>query len=76
MAAIDALSWLRSKNGQLYCNNPHPSGKNAWVAVVRTPRPGNVTGTLIIALGSTMEEAAEAAAGRWRRFFGDAERLH
>ena len=67
MAANDSLSWLRSMNGQLYRNNPHPSGKNAWVAVVRTPRPGNVTGTLIIALGSTMEEAAEAAAGRWQR---------
>lgn len=74
--ADDALSWLRSMNGQLYRNNPHPSGKNAWVAVVRTPRPGDSAGTLIIALGSTMEEAAEAAAGRWRRLTSHAQVLH
>ena len=63
-------------NGQLYRNNPHPSGKNAWVAVVRTMRPGDAGGTLIIALGTTMEEAARTAAGRWQRIAGRERRLH
>jgi len=76
MAANDALSWLRSVNGQLYRNNPHPSGKNAWVAVVRAPRGGNRAGTLIVALGSSMQEAAEAAAGRWQRLTAREQVLH
>ena len=76
MAPDDALGWLRRMNGQLYRNNPHPSGKNAWVAVVRASRPGAGAGTLIIALGSTMEEAAQAAAGRWQRISGREQRLH
>jgi hypothetical protein len=76
MAANDALSWLRSMDGQLYRNNPHPSGKNAWVAVVRATRGGGGAGTLIIALGSSMEEAAEAAAGRWQRLTAREQALH
>jgi len=76
MASEDALSWLHRMNGQLYRNNPHPSGKNAWVAVVRAARPGDAAGTLIIALGSTMEEAAQAAAGRWQRASAQGQQLH
>ena len=37
----------------------------AWVAVVRTPRAAGRRGKLIVALGGTMEEAANAAAGQW-----------
>ena len=76
MAPDDALGWLRRMKGQLYRNNPHPSGKKAWVAVVRAPRPGDRAGTLIIALGSSMEEAAQAAAGRWQRITAREQRLH
>ncbi len=76
MGAEEAITWLRRVGGQLYRNPPHPSGRNAWVAVVRAPGRGSRSGTLIIALGSTMEEAAEAAAGRWRRVSGEAEQLH
>ena len=76
MRSEEAIAWLRRVGGQLYRNKPHPSGRNAWVAVVRAPRPGNRAGTLIIAVGSTMEEAAETAASRWQRFTGQAEQLH
>ncbi|MDJ0848107.1 MAG: hypothetical protein QNK04_07010 [Myxococcota bacterium] len=76
MRSEEAITWLRRVGGQLYRNKPHPSGRNAWVAVVRAPRTGNRAGTLIIAVGSTMEEAAETAASRWRRFTGHAEQLH
>jgi len=65
----NALSWLRQVEGQLYRNNRHPSGKQTWVAVVRTPRNGRRNGKLIIALGSSMEEAASAAEGQWQSLF-------
>jgi hypothetical protein len=76
MSPENALHWLRRVNGQLYRNRPHASGRQAWVAVVRAPRSGERAGTLIIALGATMEEAAEAAAGRFRRLTAARERLH
>jgi hypothetical protein len=66
MTSEEALSWLRAVKGQLYRNNRHPSGKEAWVAVVRTPRAGARPGKLIVALGSSMEEAACAAEGLWQ----------
>jgi hypothetical protein len=73
MTPEDAMSWLRQVKGQLYRNNRHPSGTRAWVAVVRTPRNGARHGKLIIALGSSMEEAASAAQYQWQevwRLFG------
>jgi hypothetical protein len=76
MGSEDVLAWLRRVDGQLYRNKPHPSGRNAWVAVVRAPGRGGRGGTLIVALGATMEEAAEAAAGRWQRFTGVSPYLH
>lgn len=67
MTAEKALEWLHQVNGQLYRNNRHSSGRQAWVAVVRTPPAGTRNGRLIIALGSSMEEAASAAEGQWQR---------
>jgi hypothetical protein len=66
MTPDEALGWLRQVRGQLYRNNRHPSGIEAWVAVVRTPRNGRRNGKLIIALGSSMEEAAAAAENQWQ----------
>jgi hypothetical protein len=71
-----ALRWLRDVKGQLYCNRRHPSGRRAWVAVVRTPSEGLRNGRLIIALGSTMEEAAAAAEGQWQQVFAALSRSH
>jgi hypothetical protein len=76
MSSEDALGWLRQVKGQLYRNNRHPSGTEAWVAVVRTPRNGSHNGKLIIALGSSMEEAAAAAEGQWRRVWRDLSQTH
>ncbi len=59
------MEWLREVDGQLYRNNRHPSGSEAWVAIVRTPRASGRRGKLIVALGGSMEEAASAAAGQW-----------
>ena len=65
MSSEEAIAWLRQVDGQLYRNNRHPSGREAWVAVVRTPRAAGRRGKLIVALGGTMEEAANAAARQW-----------
>ena len=65
MSSEEAIAWLRQVDGQLYRNQRHPSGREAWVAVVRTPRAAGRRGKLIVALGGTMEEAANAAAGQW-----------
>jgi hypothetical protein len=41
------------------------------VAVVRTPWTGARRGKLIIALGSTMQEAAAAAEHQWQKLWQD-----
>ena len=76
MSPDEAVAWLRSVRGQLYRNNRHPSGRNTWVAVVRTPREGLRNGKLIVALGETIEEAACAAEGRWRAIWRSLGRPH
>ena len=60
MTQHEALEWLQAVAGQLYRSNHDPSGPNAWVAVVRTPRVGIRRGKLIVALGGSMEEATTA----------------
>jgi hypothetical protein len=76
MKPDEALQWLRQVQGQLYRNNRHDSGKQAWVAVVRSPRAGARKGKLIIALGDSMEEATTAAEGQWQRLWGGHSRTH
>lgn len=76
MKSQEALEWLRQVKGQLYRSNRHESGRKAWVAVVRTPREGSRNGKLIIALGSTMEEAAKAAEGQWHQLWERLSRSH
>jgi hypothetical protein len=76
MTPEEALGWLRQVKGQLYRNNPHPSGTQAWVAVVRTPRNGARNGKLIIALGSSMEEAAAAAENQWQEIWHGMSQTH
>ena len=65
----EALCWLRDVEGSLYRSGPDPDGRTAWVAVVRTPGAPGVRGKLIIALGETLEEAANTALAQWRRLW-------
>ena len=76
MTPEKALGWLRQVKGQLYRNNRHSSGTQAWVAVVRTPRNGTRNGKLIIALGSSVEEAAATAKGQWREIWHGMSQTH
>jgi len=66
MTQHEALDWLQEVEGQLYRNNRHPSGRDAWVAVVRTPRNAGHRSKIIVALGGSMEEATSAAAHQWQ----------
>jgi hypothetical protein len=80
MTPEQAVSWLRDVDGELYRTKPGRGGRKAWVAVVRAPRPGTSAspgaGRLIVALGETLQEAASAAARRWRDAFREVGPLH
>ena len=62
----EAVTWLRSVDGELYRTPPGRRAVHAWIAVVRTPRWGTQRGQLILALGNTARDAAIAAASQWR----------
>lgn len=69
MTPEQALSWLQQVGGALYHSRNAEPGPTAWVAVVRTPWTGARRGKLIIALGSTMQEAAVAAEDQWQKLW-------
>lgn len=76
MTAKEAVSWLRQVDGELFRTPPGRSGRNAWVAVVRSPLADTKTPRTIVALGETLEEAASAAASQWRDLFRGLGPLH
>ncbi len=61
----DALRWLKQVGGTAYHNRNDLDGKNAWVAVVRTPSAHGKVGKLILAFGESVHEAACAAEEEW-----------
>jgi len=63
------MSWLQQVGGALYHSRHSVRGHTAWVAVVRTPWMGGRRGKLIIALGSTLQEAAAAAEQQWQKLW-------
>jgi len=69
MTQEQAISWLQQVGGALYHSRRSEPGRTAWVAVVRTPRTGARRGKLIIALGSTPQEAAAAAEHQWQKLW-------
>lgn len=76
MTRGEAVTWLRQVDAELYRTAPGKRGHEAWVAVVRTPQVGSQTGKIIIALGETLQEAANSAAVRWREMLWDHGPLH
>jgi hypothetical protein len=70
----EAVSWLRSVDGDLYRTPPGRNALRAWIAVVQTPRFGAERRRLIIALGDTALEAATAAASQWQAIWNRAPR--
>ncbi len=76
MTAEEAVSWLRQVDGDLYCTPPGRRGREAWVAVVRTPGGGSLAAQTIVALGDTPQEATSVAATRWRARFREFGPFH
>ena len=76
MTAEEAVSWLRQVDGDLYRTPPGRRGREAWVAVVRTPGGGSLAEKTIVALGDTPQEATSVAATRWRERFRDLGPFH
>ncbi len=74
MTLEQAVSWLRQVGGELY-QSPG-KGNTAWVAVVRTPPLATRRGKLIIALGSSMQEATAAAESQWQKLWQDLDPAH
>ena len=65
LSAAEALEWLREVGGELFRTPQQRSGREAWVAVVRVPAPLAKRRPMIVGLGATLEEAANAAAAQW-----------
>lgn len=76
MTQEQAVSWLQQVGGALYHSRHAEEGRTAWVAVVRTPWTGARRGKLIIALGSTLQEATAAAADQWQKLWQDLGEMH
>jgi hypothetical protein len=71
-----AVAWIQQVDGRLYHTPKRDDDKKAWVAVVRWPTPGDQRDKLIVALGGTMEEAAEAAERQWQTLWDGLSTLH
>ena len=69
MTQEQAILWLQQVGGALYHSPRSEGGQTTWVAVVRTPWTGARRGKLIIALGSSMQEAAAAAEDQWQKLW-------
>jgi hypothetical protein len=69
MCTEEAIRWLREVEASLYRSGPDADGRSAWVAVVRTPGAPGQRGKLIVALGASLEEAADTALEHWQRLW-------
>ncbi len=76
MTRGEAVTWLRQVDAELYRTAPGRRGREAWVAVVRTPRVGSQAGKIIVALGETLQEVANTAATRWCEVLWEPGPLH
>lgn len=65
MTRMEATGWLEQVRGQSLRNPNDLDGTQSWVVIVRAPGAGPQNGKLIVAFGSSLEEAAEAAEERW-----------
>jgi hypothetical protein len=76
MTEREAVAWLDQVDGELYRTPGRLTGREAWVAVVRTPGRGARRGQLIVALGESLLEATCAAASQWHAYWETLSELH
>ncbi len=76
MTLDQAVIWMQQVNGRFYQTPKRNDRPNAWVAVVRVPGAGTRSSKLIIALGESMLEAADAAEKHWQTRWNDLSTMH
>ncbi len=76
MTHDQAVAWIHQVNGRLYHTPKKTDRPDSWVAVVRVPASGARSGKLIIALGESMLEAADAAEEKWQTLWDDLSTIH
>ena len=66
MTEEQAQAWLRQVDGLVY-RNADLDEASAWVAVVRAPSNAGHPRQIIVAFGSSLENATDAAEEIWQR---------
>lgn len=76
MTLDQAVAWMHQVKGRFYQTPTRFDRPSAWVAVVRVPAAGTRPSKLIIALGGSLLEAADAAEEQWQTLWDDLSTLH
>jgi hypothetical protein len=76
MTLDQAVTWMQQVNGRFYQTPKRPDKPDAWVAVVRVPSAGVRPSKLIIALGESLLEAADAAEEQWQTLWDELSTMH
>jgi hypothetical protein len=76
MTRDEALDWIQQVDGRLYQNPKKADEKDEWVAVIRTPQSGPVRNKVIVAVGSSLQQATAAAEKEWSELWQKLSRLH
>jgi hypothetical protein len=76
MTRDEALDWIQQVDGRLYQNPKKADQDDEWVAVIRTPQSGPVRNKVIVAIGSSLQQAAAAAEKEWSQLWQKLSRLH
>ena len=76
MTRDEALDWIQQVDGRLYQNPKKADQHDEWVAVIRTPQSGPVRNKVIVAIGSSLQQATAAAEEEWSQLWQKLSRLH
>ena len=76
MTHNQAIAWIQQVNGRLFQTPRRANKIDAWVAVVQVPAAGVRSSKLIVALGGSLEEAADAAEVQWQTLWDDLSTIH
>lgn len=76
MTHDQAMAWMEQVDGHFYQTPKRTDKPHTWVAVVRVPAVGSRPGKLIIALGESLAEAADAAEEQWQTLWDDLSTIH
>jgi hypothetical protein len=76
MTLDQAVAWMQQVEGRFFQTPEQPDKQGAWVAVVRVPATSTRSSQLIIALGGSLLEAADAAERQWQKVWDGLSTMH